>query len=265
MKISPHAIIDPKAELAADVEVGPFCVIGPEVVIGPGCRLLNNVTIMGQTRIGVNNVIYPNAVIGAPPQDRKYKGGSTRVEIGEGNLFRESVTIHAGTEKGGGITRVGSNNMLMVSAHLGHDVQMGSNCTIANNTMLAGHVVVGDYVVMMGGVGVHHFVTIGDYACLFAYAKIRRDVPPYLKIDGADEVRGLNKVGLERAGFAAEDIEALEEACRKLYYRDKPFSEALDELEAVDGANRHVKRIVDFLRQRNLGRFGRYQESHRKG
>ncbi len=265
MKISPHAIVDPKAQLADDVEIGPFCVIGPDVTIGAGCRLLNNVTLMGSTRLGANNVIYPNAVIGAPPQDRKYKGGVTHVEIGEANLFREAVTIHAGTEKGGGVTRIGNNNMLMVNVHVGHDAQIGSNCTIANNVMIAGHVIVGDCVAMMGAVGIHHFVTIGEYAFLGGAARIRHDVPPYVKMDGADEVRGLNKVGLQRAGFQEADIEALEDACRRLFYREKAFSVVLAEFDMMNGINRHVKRMVEFLRQRDLGKYGRYQESRRRG
>src|SRR5687767_2151214 len=131
-KISPHAVVDEKAEIAEDVEIGPFCVVGPHVKIGAGCKLLNNVTILGHTTIGERNVFFPNAVIGAPPQDLKYKGGNTRLEIGNGNTFREAVTVHVGTEKGGGVTRVGNDNLLMINSHLGHDVQLGSHCVIAN-------------------------------------------------------------------------------------------------------------------------------------
>src|SRR4051812_49292090 len=149
-KISPHAVVDKEADIADDVEIGPFCVIGPDVKIGPGCRLFNNVTILGHTTIGAKNVFFPNAVIGAPPQDLKYKGGNTRLEIGDGNTFREASTVHVGTEKGGGVTRVGSENLVMINAHLGHDVQLGSRCIISNNTMIAGHVIIGNNVAMMG-------------------------------------------------------------------------------------------------------------------
>ncbi|HEX2970797.1 MAG TPA: acyl-ACP--UDP-N-acetylglucosamine O-acyltransferase [Tepidisphaeraceae bacterium] len=263
MKISPHAIVDPKAQLASDVEVGPFCVIGPDVTIGPGCRLYNNVTVMGHTVIGRDNILYPHVVLGAPPQDRKYRGAPTRLEVGDGNHVRESVTMHIGTEKGGGVTRVGSNNLFMVNTHIGHDVQLGSHCTIANNVMLAGHVIVGDYVAMAGAVGIHHFVTVGDYAFLCAFSRIHHDVPPFVKVDGSDEVRGLNKVGLERAGMAAADIDAIDEAIRRLFYRDKPFSTALAEFDTLNGLNRHVKHLVEFLRRRDLGKYGRYLESHR--
>src|SRR6185503_5813309 len=123
---------DEKAEVAEDVEIGPFCVIGPDVKIYSGCKLLNNVTVLGNTTIGRDNVFFPNSVVGAAPQDLKYKGGNTRLEIADSNVFREAVTIHTGTEKGIGVTRIGSNNLLMVNVHLGHDVQLGSRCIIAN-------------------------------------------------------------------------------------------------------------------------------------
>src|SRR5688500_2169358 len=225
-KISPLAAVDEKAEIADDVEIGPFCVIGPHVKISSGCKLLNNVTIIGHTTIGPKNVFFPNAVIGAPPQDLKYKGADTRLEIAEGNTFREAVTIHTGTEKGGGITRIGSHNLLMVNVHLGHDVQMGSRCIIANNVMIAGHVVIGDAVSMMGGVGIHHFVSIGEYAYLAGAARIHHDVPPFVKVDGEDKIRALNTVGLRRAGFGDDDIAALKDAVRRLWFgRKKRFAQ----------------------------------------
>ena len=263
MKISPQAVVDPKAELAEDVEVGPFCVIGPNVQIGSGCRLVNSVTVMGHTSIGRDNVSYPNAVLGGPPQDRRYKGEPTRLVVGNGNTIREAVTLHIGTEKGGGITRVGDGNLLMVNTHLGHDVQMGSHCTVANNVMIAGHVIIHDYVNMAGGVGVHHLVIIGECAFIGGYARIHHDVPPYVKVDGADLVRGVNTVGLRRAGLSNEDIDALEEACRDLFYGEKSMAAALAEYDTMNGLNPRVKRLIDFLRQRDQGRHGRYLEARR--
>jgi UDP-N-acetylglucosamine acyltransferase len=265
-KISPHAIVARTAELADDVEVGPFCVIGPHVKLGKGCRLLSSVTILGRTTVGRDNIFFPNSVIGATPQDKKFRGEDTRLEIGDSNLIREAVTIHLGTEKGGGITRVGSNNLLMVNAHLGHDVQMGDNCVLANNVMVAGHVVIGDYVSMMGGVGVHHKVTIGDHAYIGGYAKVRHDVPPYVKIDGADGVRGVNTVGLRRAGFNSSDIDALVEVTRELFLRKKrrPLSVQLAEFDLDDPKlNPHVRAMVAFLRRRDLGKNGRYLDGVR--
>jgi len=202
-KRSPHAVIDPSAEIDDDVEIGPFCVIGPDVKIAAGCRLLNSVTIIGKTTIGRDNVFFPNSVIGTYPQDKKFKGAPTELTIGNGNVFREAVTVHIGTEKGGGMTRIGNNSLFMINTHIGHDAQIGNECVIANNVMMAGHVVIGNYVNMMGGVGLHHFVTIGDFAYIGGYARIHHDVPPFVKVDGADEVRGLNKIGMSRAGMSA--------------------------------------------------------------
>lgn len=262
-KISPQAVVDPKAEIADDVEIGPFCVVGPEVKIGSGCRLLNSVTVVGQTTLGRDNIFFPNSVIGTAPQDKKYKGAPTRLEIGNGNAFREAVTIHCGTEKGGGLTTIGDNNLFMVNSHVGHDCMIGSHCVISNNTMIAGHVWVGDYVAMMGGVGIHHFVTIGMFAYLGGYARIHHDVPPFVKVDGADQIRGLNKVGLTRAGFPAEDVGALDEAYRRLFLRKRPLATAMAEFDTLNGINPQVRYLVDFLRQRDSGRHGRFLESLR--
>src|SRR5436305_476306 len=208
--ISPHAVVDPRAALAADVEVGPFCVIGPDVRIGDGSKVLSHVVITGNATMGRNNVVHPNVVIGGPPQDRKYRGATTRVEIGDNNIFREGVTVHVGTEKGGGVTRIGNNNYFMVGCHAGHDVQVGDNCLFANNCLLAGHVIVGNNVNMMGAVAVHHLVTIGEYVYIGGGSRIHHDVPPFCKVDGADVVRTLNARGLKMNGFPDADIEALE-------------------------------------------------------
>jgi UDP-N-acetylglucosamine acyltransferase len=263
-KIHPQAVVDEKAIIAEDVEIGPFCVIGPDVKIDSGCKLLNNVTILGHTTIGRENVFFPNSVIGAPPQDLKYRGGNTRLEIGDGNTFREHVTVHVGTEKGGGVTRVGNRNLLMINAHLGHDVQLGSHCVISNNVMVAGHVQIGNNVSMMGLVGIHHFVSIGDYAYLGGAARIHHDVAPFVKVDGEDDVRALNIVGLRRAGFSDEDIAALKDAVRKLWFgRKKNFSAALASFDLLNGINPHVRQMVEFLQRRDRGKHGRYLESLR--
>jgi UDP-N-acetylglucosamine acyltransferase len=264
-KISPQAVVDKNAEIAEDVEIGPFCVIGPDVKIGPGCRLLYNITILGDTTIGRDYVFFPNSVIGGAPQDKKYKGARTKLTIGNGNVFREAVTVHLGTEKGGGLTTIGDNNLLMVNAHIGHDAHLGGNCVLANNVMIAGHVVIGDHVAMMGGVAVHHFATIGEFAYIGAYSRVHHDVPPYCKVDGADLVRGLNTVGLRRAGFSEEDIKGVDFTYRKLFIgRKRPFAVAMAELEAMNGElSEHARYLVAFIRRRNLDRNGRYLESLR--
>ena len=256
--ISPHACVDPKAQLAADVEIGPFCRVGPDVVLGAGCRLLSHVVIVGRTTAGANNLFHPHAVIGGPPQDKKYANEPTCLEIGE------SVTVHIGTATGSKCTRIGNHNLLMVNCHLGHDVQLGNHCVLANNVMIAGHVECGNHVHMMGGAGVHHFVTIGSYAYLGGAARIHHDVPPFVKIDGADKVRGLNSVGLQRAGFSQRDIDELEQACRRLFYRRKPFAQAMGEFDTLNGINPHIKELVEFLRRRDQGKHGRYLEKFRR-
>jgi UDP-N-acetylglucosamine acyltransferase len=262
-KISPHAVIDPLAEIAEDVEVGPFCVIGPKVKIGSGCRLLNNVTILGRTTIGKDNVFFPNAVIGAAPQDKKFKGETTELIIGNANVFREAVTIHVGTDLGGGVTQIGDNGLYMVNAHIGHDARIGNGVVIANNVMISGHVVCENNVAIMGGVGIHHFVTVGEGAYIGGYSRVHYDVPPFCKVDGADEVRGLNETGLKRAGYSQEDIDALDEAYRKLFGKKKPMAVAISEFELQNGINPYVKQMVEFLQRRSVGKYGRYLETLR--
>lgn len=268
-KIAPNSMIDPSAELAADVEVGPFCVVGAGVRIGAGTRLISHVVITGNTRVGSGNTFHPFAVIGNYPQDLKYKGEPTGVEIGNNNQVREHVTIHAGTVygskiNGGGITRLGDFNLLMVNAHVGHDCQVGSRCIIANNVMLAGHVVVGNNVVMNGAVGVNAWVTIGDYAYIGGAARIHHDVPPFVKVSDKDHIRALNAVGLKRAGFCEADIDALDEAARRLFVGRKPLAVAMAEFDTGNGINGHVKSMIEFLRRRDSGKFGRYLESLRQ-
>jgi UDP-N-acetylglucosamine acyltransferase len=259
--ISPHSVVDPAAELAADVVVGPFCDVGPNVKLGAGCKLISHVVIAGHTTAGADNVFYPNSVIGGPPQDRSFKGSATRLEIGDNNLFREAVTVHIGTEKGGGVTRIGNNNFLMVGAHFGHDVQVGDNCLFANNCLLGGHVIVGNNVNMMGTVAVHQFVTVGELCYIGGGAKIHYDAPPYCKIDGSDSIRLVNSKGLRMNGFCEADVEALETAHRQLFHRNKPMAIAMAQFDLNNGINPHVRKLIEFLDRRAHARHGRHQES----
>lgn len=263
-KISPQAVIDPSAKLASDVEVGPFCMVGPGVTLGARCRLISHVTILGRTTIGARNVFYPNCVIGGEPQDLKYKGEPTSLEMGDNNQIREAVTIHTGTAGGGGVTRVGSNNLLMVNAHVGHDSTIGDGCVIANNVMLAGHVVMGNHVVMSAGAAAHHYVRIGNHVFIGAYSRIHLDVPHYVKIQD-DTVWDTNTLGLQRSGFGGEDIDAIEDAIRRLFISKKvPFAQAIAEFDTMNGINPHVKKLVEFLRERDMGKHGRYLEKFRE-
>ena len=263
--------VDPRARLAEGVEIGPFCVIGPDVSVGAGTKIQNNVTIVGHTVLGANNLVFPNTVLGTIPQDKKFGGETTRLEIGDNNHIRENVTIHLGTGNGGGLTKIGSNNLLMVGVHLGHDVRVGDHCILANNVLLAGHVHLGNHVVLSGAVGIHHFVTVGDYAYSTGMIKINRDVPPFVKIDDDDRIRAVNSLGLRRNGFADSDISAIERAVWKLFLdKDRvPMNVLLGQFR--DGAfpelsaNAHVLRVIEFLERRNLGKHGRYLESQRAG
>ncbi|MGA2584052.1 MAG: acyl-ACP--UDP-N-acetylglucosamine O-acyltransferase [Tepidisphaeraceae bacterium] len=261
--ISEFSVVDPKAQLAEDVQVGPFCVVGPDAVIESGCKLLSHVVITGRTTVGKNNFFHPHAVIGDVPQDKKYRNDNTSLQIGDDNHFREGVTVHIGTSGGEGITRIGNGNLLMANSHIGHDAQFGDDCVLANNVMIAGHVVCGNHVNIMGGAGVHHFVTIGDYAYLGGGSRIHHDVPPFMKVDGADKVRGVNSVGLERAGFSKLEIEELELVCRKLFYHRRPLARAMEEFETLNGLSPHVKKLVEFLHRRSQGIHGRYREGLR--
>jgi UDP-N-acetylglucosamine acyltransferase len=266
-RIHPSAHVDPRADLAPDVEVGPFCVIGPHVSLGPGCRLLPHATILGHTTCGSDNTFHPFCVVGGDPQDKKFAGEDTFLVLGDGNDIREHVTIHTGTHTGGGTTRVGDHNLIMVGAHIGHDATVGNRCVIGNNVMLAGHVVLGNRISMMGGSAVHHFVTIGDYAFIGGYAQIHADVPPYVKVDGEDEIRTVNIVGLRRSGEVSDtDIAALEVAAKTLFLRKKqPLALKMEALEAESNLNPRVKQIIDSIRRRDLGKHGRYLEGLRRG
>ena len=249
--ISPHAVVDPSAQIGEDVEIGPFCFVGPQVKIDNGCRLLNSVTILGRTTIGEDNVFFPNSVIGAAPQDRKFRGGPTELTIGNANVFREAVTVHAGTEKGGGFTRIGDYGLYMVNAHIGHDCNVGSHVVVANNVVMSGNVSCHNNVAIMAGAGIFHFVTLAECCYTGAFSRIHRDVPPFLKVDGPDQIRGLNKMGLRRAHCVESDIDALESAYRILFTREYPLEVAIAELERHGSdLNQCVKQLIEFLRRR---------------
>ncbi len=264
-RISPLALVDPKAQIGEECEIGPFCIVGPDVTLGNGCRLLSHVVITGWTVVGCDNTFHPYSVIGGPPQDKKFRGERTQLVIGDRNEFRESVTVNLGTALGGNITRLGDDNLLMVNCHVGHDCQIGSRCILSNNVMLAGHMSIGNNVVMSGGAAAHHYVTIGDYAFIAGMARIHHDVPPFMKVQDKDRIRAINAEGMRRAGFTEADIEAVEDAGRALFFnREKPtFAAAFADFESAQGLHPQVQLLVDFLRRRNVGKHGRYLESLR--
>ncbi|WP_425996031.1 acyl-ACP--UDP-N-acetylglucosamine O-acyltransferase [Caulobacter sp. DWR1-3-2b1] len=251
-QIHPTALIAPGAALGADVEIGPFCTVGPKVRLGDGVRLISHVVLDGATSIGAGCTIYPFAVLGAPPQHLAHKGEDTRLEIGERNLIREHVTMQTGTVGGGGVTRVGSDSLYMVGAHVAHDCTVGDRVTFANNATLGGHVTVGDFVFMGGLCAVHQFSRIGRYAFVGGGGIVTKDVIPYGSVWGNHaHLEGLNLVGLKRRGFSREAINALRAAYRLLFADEGTFQERLEDVAEIHAGNIEVMEIVDFIRSDN--------------
>lgn len=269
--VHPSAYIDPKARLGRDVRVGPNSYVGAGVVLGDGCVLHNNVTIDGLTAVGRNNEFFPCTVIGVVPQDLKYKGTPTRLEIGDENVFREHVTVHAGTEVGGGVTRIGSRNRLLVGVHIAHDVTIGDECIVTNYVQLAGHCRLENRVTVGGLSAMHHFVTVGTLAYIGGMTRIVADVPPYMIVEGnPSRIRGFNRKGMERWGWSQEQIRGIREAYRILYGsqdQDSPavMLQRLAALEARTDLNGEVLYLCRFLR-RHLDEAvrGRILESQRR-
>lgn len=262
--IADTANVDPRAELADDVEIGPYCVIGPDVKIGAGTRLIGHVHVMGVVTIGAGNTISPFAVIGGEPQDVSYKGSPTRVEIGDANIIREHVTINRGTEKEDGVTRIGNQNFLMTGVHVAHDCKLGDRITIANNTLLGGHVHVESFAGISGGVAVHHFASIGGFCFIGGQSRIIHDVPPYMLVDGnPSKVRCINVVGLRRNGISEAGIEALHEAHRLLYRARVVVDEAEQTLKGLQRYTPEVEHLIRFVRAQHAGAHGRARERER--
>jgi UDP-N-acetylglucosamine acyltransferase len=247
--LHPTAIVDPKAQLGEDVFIGPYCTVGPNVKLGDRVRLVSHVVVDGRTTVGDDNVVYPFAVLGLRPQDLKYKGEPSALEIGKGNQIREHVTMHTGTEGGGMTTRVGDNGLFMINTHIAHDCQIGNGVVFANNVTLAGHVSVGDFVIIGGLSGVHQFVRIGAYAIIGGMSPVGKDVIPFGLVKGDRAyLSGLNLIGLERRGFSREDVRALRSAYRLLFAPEGTLAERLEETAAQYKDQPQVWRIVDFLR-----------------
>jgi UDP-N-acetylglucosamine acyltransferase len=254
MQIHPTALVSAKARLANDVEVGPLCVIGDDVEIGAGTRLIASCVVLGPARLGEGNVIFPYAVLGAEPQDRSHAGQATSLEIGHRNTFREHVTVHRGTLKDQGVTRIGSDCLLMVGTHVAHDVVVGDAVTLANGTLLAGHVHVDSRVTMGGRAAVAPFVRIGEGAFVAAGAMVETDVPPFLIVAGdRARVRALNRVGLRRQGVPEVSRRALAKAFRVLFRPSVPRSESLRAVPAEVADDPYVRKLVVFLEDPRRG------------
>jgi UDP-N-acetylglucosamine acyltransferase len=246
--ISPHALVSPQAELAADVTVGPFSVIGPHVTIGAGTIVGPHVVINGPTSIGAGNRIFQFASIGDAPQDKKYAGEPTRLTIGDRNVFRESCTVNRGTALDKGVTQIGSDNLFMAYTHVGHDCLVGSHTTFANCACLGGHVEIGDWVSLGGLSAVHQHTRIGAHAFAGGGSIITRDVPPYVMVAGNPaEPHSVNTIGLKRRGFTEEQVRNIREAYRILYRADLKLTEALERLRELARAQPEVGLFVEFI------------------
>jgi UDP-N-acetylglucosamine acyltransferase len=246
--IDPKAIVAPGAKIAADVSIGPFTVVGPEVEIGTGTRIGPHAVITGATRIGARNKIFQFASVGDDPQDKKYKGEPTRLEIGDENVIREFTTINRGTAQGGAVTRIGNDNLFMAYTHVAHDCQVGSHCVLANEGTLGGHVELGDWVILGGGSAIHQFTKIGAHAFLANNTAVTRDVPPYVMAVGQPSVpHSINSEGLKRRGFTPEQIRNIKNAFRILYRSDLLLADAVKELAARVPAQPELKIFVDFI------------------
>ncbi|NLX15418.1 MAG: acyl-ACP--UDP-N-acetylglucosamine O-acyltransferase [Ramlibacter sp.] len=246
--IHPTALIDPAAQLAADVEVGPFATVGPHVQIGARSRIGAHCVIDGHTTIGEDNVFHPHSTIGGPPQDKKYAGEPTRLEIGHRNTVREYCTFNTGTAQDAGVTRIGDDNWIMAYVHIAHDVQLANKTILANNATLAGHVHVGDWVIIGGLTGVHQFVKIGAHAMIGFASAINQDVPPFIMADGnPPSARGFNIEGLRRRGFGPERIAAVKAMYRQIYRNGLTLEQARDAIDALAAEHPEAREDVEMM------------------
>ena len=251
--ISPMAYVHPEAVIGEGCEIGPFCYIDSNVVIGANNRLMNSVTLLSGTRMGSGNTIFPGAVIGAVPQDLKFKGEETTAEVGNNNTIRENVTINRGTAAKGR-TVVGSNNLLMEGMHVAHDVVVGNGCIIGNSTKLAGEVEVDDFAIISGGVLVHQFCHIGSYVMVGGGTRTSQDIPPFV-MAAREPVAycGLNLVGLRRRGFTPELIENIHNTYRLLYQRGKLRAECLEDIRREVPMSSEIEYILKFVEASTRG------------
>jgi len=257
-RVHPTALVEAGAQLAADVEVGAYSIIGAHVSIGAGTWIGPHTVLEGHTSVGRNNRVYSFTSIGGPPQDKKYAGEPTRLEIGDGNMIREYCTFNTGTVQDAGVTRVGSNNWIMAYVHIAHDCVVGDNTILANSAQLAGHVIVGDWAILGGMTGVHQFVKIGPHAMTGGGTMLTQDLPPYVMTNGnPPSARGMNVEGLRRRGFSAEAITALRRAYKTLYRDGLSLEDAIGHIEAqaaeLPEHAQHLQLLLQFLRRSERG------------
>ncbi|ARU64399.1 acyl-ACP--UDP-N-acetylglucosamine O-acyltransferase [Histophilus somni] len=253
-KIHPSSIIEEGAKIGENVVIGPFCIVGSDVQIGKGTTLYSHVVVKGVTTIGEDNQIFQFASIGEVNQDLKYQGEPTKTIIGHRNRIRESVTIHRGTVQGGGVTRIGDDNLLMINAHIAHDCQIGNRCILANNATLAGHVELGDFVIVGGMSAIHQFVIVGAHVMLGGGSMVSQDVPPYVMAQG-NHARpfGVNIEGLKRRGFDKPTLHAIRNVYKLIYRSGKTLEEVIPEIENYAQTESAVSFFLDFFTRSTRG------------
>ena len=252
--IHPTAIIHPEAKLDPSVQVGPYAVIGPKVRIGAGTTVGPHAVIEGRTTIGKDNKIFQFASVGAAPQDLKYAGEDTALEMGDGNTVREFATLHIGTEGGGGVTKIGNGNLFMANSHVAHDCVFGNGCILANSVAIAGHVQVEDHVIFGGLSAVHQFTRIGRHAFIAGGSMVAMDVPPYCTAQGdRAELVGLNTVGLSRHGYSDDQIRRIKDAYKILFRSKLGLNEAIAKLRAEYGGHPEIDGMLDFVSRSERG------------
>jgi UDP-N-acetylglucosamine acyltransferase len=249
LSIHPSAVVDPKARIGADVEIGPFCIVGPGVTLHDRVRLLHHVVVEGHTEIGTDSTLHAFSSLGGPPQHLAHKGEPTRLVVGARNSIREHVTMNAGTVAGGGVTTVGDDGLFMVGSHVAHDCVVGNHVVFANNATLGGHVHMGDYVFMGGLSAVHQHTRVGRQAFIGGLAAVTKDVIPFGSVWGVyAHLEGLNLVGLKRRGFTRDQIKDLRSAYRLLFAHEGTFQERLEDVARVFSGSAEVCEIVEFIR-----------------
>ena len=253
-KIHPTAVVHPNAKIAASVEIGPFCLIGEFVEIDEGTVIHSHTSIEGRTTLGKDNQIGPHAALGGVPQDKKYAGEPTRLEIGDRNTIREFTSIHIGTEQGGGLTRIGSDNWIMGMVHIAHDCMVGDHTIMANFVGVAGHAVIEDYAFLGGQSGLHQFCRVGAYAIVAGKTAVVQDVPPYTMVGGSpSKPYGLNRERLKRENFPAETITLIKQAYRLFYRAGLSQEDALKEMEPLAARSPEVAHFMNFIKQSDRG------------
>lgn len=254
MSIHPQAIVDPSAKLGNGVEIGPWTLIGPDVEIGDNTRIHSHVVIKGPTRIGRDNEIFQFSSVGEDCQDKKYAGEPTRLEIGDGNVIRESCTIHRGTVQDEGLTRIGSGNLFMAYVHVAHDCRIGDDSIFANNATLAGHVHVGNQVILGGGTMVHQFCRIGDHSMSAGGSIVLRDIPAYVMASGQSaSAHGINSEGLKRRGFTKEQVLTIKRAYKTIFRQGLRLQEAIEALEKLVPDSPELAVLVASLKSSERG------------